>query len=95
MLNSILEYRALKDGLYSITLIINEKDYFKVYDDITQENAQEIVDNYLLRRQDDGRPGDVQIRHNKQQRIVSIGTNLHYEGNEKTTYHPRTHDYIN
>lgn len=94
MINSILERRILKDGLYDMWLTINENDYFMVYDDISQANAQELVDTYLLSRQDDGRPGEVQIRHNKNQHIVSIYANLDYTGNEKTTYGIKSHDFI-
>ena len=95
MLNSILERRTLKDGLYGIELTLHENEYFMVYDNISQENAQEIVDNYLVRSQDDGRPDDIQIKHDKNQHIVTIQANLHYTGNDKTIYTPERHDYLN
>ncbi|NLN42254.1 MAG: hypothetical protein GX160_09810 [Clostridiales bacterium] len=95
MLDNILDQRILRDGLYDITLTLHEDEYFAAYDHISQENAKEIVKNYLVRRQDDGRPENIKIKHNKNQRIVTIEANLYYTGNEKTTYSPRSHDYIN
>ncbi|HZJ56877.1 MAG TPA: hypothetical protein VFD89_01385 [Clostridia bacterium] len=95
MLDSILEHRVLRDGLYDISLIMNENDYFMVYDNISNENATEIMDNYLVRRQDDGRPDGVQIKHNKNRHIVSINASLHYTENDKTTYTMRPHGYLN
>ena len=95
MLDSIFEQRTVKDGVYGLSLTIHENDYFMVYDDVEQSHAQEIVDNYLVHRQDDGRPDDVQIKHNKNQHLVTIYANLHYTGNDKTTYMSKAHDYIN
>ena len=95
MLDNILDQRIFKNGLYDVTLTLHEDEYFAVYDHISQENAKELVKNYLLRRQDDGRPENVQIKHNKNQRIVTIEAYLHYSDNEKTTYLPRSHDYLN
>ncbi|NLI61498.1 MAG: hypothetical protein GX375_08725 [Clostridiales bacterium] len=86
MLDNIYERRTIRDGLYGLSLTIKQDQYFMVYDDISQENAEEVVDNYLINRQDDGRPGDVKIEHDKNQGIVSIQANLHYTGNEKIIY---------
>ena len=57
MLDNIYERRTIRDGLYGLSLTIKQDQYFMVYDDISQENAEEVVDNYLINRQDDGRPG--------------------------------------
>jgi len=94
MLNSIFETRSQKDGLYQIKLTINENDYFSAYDGVTDENAQEILDNYLLYRQDDGKADNIQIKHNKNEHLVIITADLHYAGNEKTEDMYNTHDYI-
>lgn len=94
MLDNILEQRIFRDGLYDLTLTLHEDEYFAAYDHISQENAEEIVKNYLMRRQDDGRPENIKIKHNKNQRLVIIEANLQYSGNQKTTYSPRSHDYI-
>lgn len=94
MLNSIFETRTQKDGLYKINLTIDEKEYFSVYEDVTEENAKEILDNHLLYRQDDGRADNIQIKHNKNEHLVTITADLHYTGNEKTEDMYNTHDYI-
>lgn len=94
MLDSILEHRVFRDGIYDISLIINEKDYFMIYDNISNENAQEIIENYLVHRQDDGRPNNIQIKHNKNHHIVSINARLHYTGNEGTAYMLESHNYL-
>ena len=94
MLNSIFETRSQKDGLYQINLKINEKDYFLVYEDVTEENAKEILDSYLLYRQDDGRVSNIQIKHNKNEHLIIITADLHYIGNEKTEDTYKTHDYV-
>ena len=78
MLGNILEYRQLKDGLYDVSLIISENDYFMVYDNINDENAKELMRNYLCHRQDDGKANNIQIKYNKNRHIVSIKANLHY-----------------
>ena len=94
MLDSILEHRVFRDGLYDVSLIINENDYIMVYDNISNENAQEIIENYLIHRQDDGRPNNVKIKHNKNRHIVSIEARLHYTGNEETAHMLRVHNYL-
>lgn len=94
MLDSILEHRVFRDGIYDISLIINENDYFMIYDNLSNENAQEIIENYLVHRQDDGRPNNIQIKHNKNHHIVSINARLHYTGNEGTAYMLESHNYL-
>ncbi len=94
MLDSILEQRVFRDGIYDISLIINENDYFMIYDNISNENAQQIIENYLVHRQDDGRPNNIQIKHNKNRHIVSINARLHYTGNEGTAYMLESHNYL-
>lgn len=94
MRNSIVEQRIMKDGLYQISLTLNEKDYFTVYEDISENHAKEIMDNYLVYRQDDGQPDDIKIKHNKNQRMVTIHADLHYTGNTKTIHSYETNDYV-
>ncbi|ADL07647.1 hypothetical protein [Thermosediminibacter oceani] len=84
MLNSIRETRAVKDGLHNIILEIPEKDYLTFYETISEENAHDILKQYLNYHQDDAVPSDVRIEHNKNAHTVNIYANLHYLGNEKT-----------
>lgn len=88
MLNSIRENRIQRDGLYEVTLQIPEDDFFFVYDSITVDAAREILDKYLAYHQDDGRPGEINIRHNKNGHVVDITVDMHYTGNDHTDAKP-------
>lgn len=94
MLNSIREKRLLRDGVYELTLQIPEDEYFDIYDSIKSETGEEILNNYFIYKQDDGRFEDVSIKHNKNGHIVDITAKVHYTGNDHTeaTYTP---DYLN
>ena len=94
MLNSILETRNVENGLYRITLRINEEEYFNIYNTIDEADALEILKNYLEYKADDGRPVDIKLQHNKNQHLVTIDADLHYADNEKTESMYHTHDYI-
>ncbi|TYP56729.1 hypothetical protein [Thermosediminibacter litoriperuensis] len=84
MLNSIRETRAVKDGLHNIILEIPEKVYRTFYETLSEENAYDILKQYLNYHQDDAVPSDVKIQHNRNAHTVNIYANLHYLGNEKT-----------
>ncbi|TDT51117.1 hypothetical protein [Fonticella tunisiensis] len=84
MLNSIRDKRIQRDGLYELTLQIPEDEYFSVYDTVTIESAQDILQQFLDYHQDDGRPDEVDINYNKNGHVVNITANLHYIGNEHT-----------
>ncbi len=84
MLNSILEIRKWDDEQHRILLQIAEKDYFSVYDSLNDSNAEEILENYLKYRADDGRPEEVKISHDKNKHIVEVDAVVNYLGNEKT-----------
>ncbi|NLL71508.1 MAG: hypothetical protein GX238_10325 [Epulopiscium sp.] len=86
MINSILEKRMVNDGLHRIELQISANEYKKIYDDYNDEIAYEILNNHLQNRGDDGRPTNVQIRHEKNNNRIKIFADLHYLGNDHTTY---------
>lgn len=88
MLNSIRENRIQRDGLYEVTLQIPENEYFNVYESVTQDAAYEILDNYMNYHQDDGRPENVNIKHNKNGHVVNIEVDMHYTGNDHTDAKP-------
>lgn len=94
MLNSILEKRTVEGERHSITLDIHEKEYFTIYEDIGEDAAREILENYLRYRADDGRPEEIKVKHNKNEHLVSIRADLYYTDNQKTldTYH--VHDTL-
>lgn len=84
LFNSIREKRIVRDGQYELTLQIPENEYFNVYDTVKSEAAREILHNYLMLQQDDGRIGEVDINHNKNGHIIKITADLHYTGNDHT-----------
>lgn len=84
MLNTIRERRIQRDGLYEVTLQMPAEEYFTSYDSISSKAAEEILENYLNYHQDDGRPDDINIKHNKNAHMVDITANLHYTGNDHT-----------
>lgn len=84
MFNSIREKRIARDGLYELTLQIPENEYFDAYDTVKAEAAHEILHNYLMLQQDDGRIGEVNINHNKSGHVIKITTDLHYLENDHT-----------
>ncbi len=86
MMNSILETRSSVDiGLSNISLQIKDDEYFSVYEGLQENDAFELLNNYLKYRTDNGKPEDVRIKHDKNQHIIVINAVLHYIGNEKTT----------
>lgn len=95
MLDRIRENRIQRDGLYEITLQVPENEYFIVYDSISSEAAYEILGNYLSYHQDDARPEEVKIVHNKNAHMVNINANLHYTGNDHSGKVKVTPDTLN
>lgn len=87
MLNSVREIR-IRDGkeLYHLKLEIPEEEYFQIYNDIDSDIAKDILSQYLLRRQDDGRLENIQIKHDKKNHTVNLTTELHYLENDHTDF---------
>ncbi|SMB79148.1 hypothetical protein SAMN00017405_0730 [Desulfonispora thiosulfatigenes DSM 11270] len=85
MLNDIIEKRAVTKGLHSLVLEIPVDEYNKVYNQFNNEVATEILNHHLENRGDDGRPSDIEIQH-EDNNIVTITANVHYLGNDHTTY---------
>ena len=48
MLNSIFETRTQKDGLYKINLTIDEKEYFSVYEDVTEKMLKRFLITIII-----------------------------------------------
>lgn len=90
MFNFIRETRAVRGGLHSVVLEIPADTYKTFYNDLSEENAQYILTEYLRYRQDDSRVSDIKIEHDKYANIVKIYANLHYLVNEKTVQIPFT-----
>ena len=86
MLNSILDRRVRKDNGYDLYLEIPENEYFNVYEDVTENNARNIVDLFLEHYQDDGRPQMVKVNYDKGNNSINIKTVLSYVGNDFTEH---------
>jgi len=84
MLDSIRETRMVEGGMYKLVLEIPEDSYWNFYGDIEEEYAEDILNQYLQFRQDDGKPQEVAIEHDAYNHIINIKANLHYLGNEYT-----------
>jgi len=85
MLNSIRETRTVKEGMHNIMLEIAEETYTTFYGNISEDNAMDILKQYLNYHQDDGVPRDVKMKHNRNTHTVNIYANLHYLDNEKSS----------
>lgn len=94
MLDFISETRAVKEGLHNIILEIPDETYRTFYNDLSEENAYDILSEYLKYHQDDARISDIKIDHNKNDHIVNIYANLHYLGNDKTPQEPFTKNNV-
>jgi hypothetical protein len=82
MISSIRENRIRRDELYEITLQMPENEYFDAYEGISVPAAEEILQNYLRYHQDDGRPENIHIKHNKNGHVINVTAELHYLGND-------------
>jgi len=94
MLNSILETRKKIGGLYNITLQINDKEYLSIHEGLREDDAFELLQNYLRYRGDDGRVEDIKIKHDRNAHLITINADLYYDGNSKTEQPYQTHDYL-
>lgn len=84
MLNNIVTERERIGSLYNVTLKMPGDEYFKIYEDLDHEAAEDILKQYLNYHGDDGRYSDVSIDYSKNTNIISINAKLHYEGNDHT-----------
>lgn len=84
--DNIVEKRTVNDGLHSLVLEISKDEYNKSYDEYSNEIASKILNHHLVNRGDDGRASDVEIKHEESNNIVMIHANVHYLGNDHTTY---------
>lgn len=79
-------YKDRKNGLYKLVLEMAAHEYYDDYDELNKDYAMNILDSYLQYRGDDGRPSDVEIEYDDEYDIVRIKANIHYLGNDHTTF---------
>lgn len=84
MLESIFNRRVKHDTGYDLYLEIPEKEYLLLYEDVNNEGGKEILHQFLQLQQDDGRPHNIEINHNKKNHTINIKALLKYEGNDHT-----------
>lgn len=83
MLNSIIEKREqVSRGVYELELQTTEKEFFAAYDDVDKTVAFDLIKKYLIFKQDDARPKDIEINYDKENKIITITTTLRYLKNE-------------
>lgn len=71
----------LDNGNYDLTLEIGENTYFKTYEDV--------VRNYLRNTADDAEFSDLEIKHHRDRRTVSINAKLSYDNDRHKDYSNR------
>lgn len=84
MLDNLFESRIRQENGYDLRLEIPEKEFYQIYEDLSEKSAEEVVNNFLQYHQDDGRPTDIAIKHNKNSHIVTINAMLNYLDNDHT-----------
>ncbi|MBZ2174407.1 hypothetical protein K8M07_04010 [Schnuerera sp. xch1] len=84
--DNILERRIVKNGLHSLVLEISADEYKEDYEEYNDDYASNILERHLQYRGDDGRPTNIQIDYDYKNNIVRIFADIHYLGNDHTTY---------
>jgi len=84
MLESIYNRRIKHDAGYDLYLEVPESEYLLLYEDVSNEGGKEILQKFLQLQQDDGRPQNIEINHDKKNHIINIKALLQYEGNNHT-----------
>ena len=87
MLNNIYEERQRQEDHYHLSLSIPRNEYISIYGEkVTQQDAQDVVEQYLIRKEDDGDPYNVNVFDYPEGNIVNIEVDLNYLGNEQKDY---------
>ncbi|SKC79749.1 hypothetical protein [Maledivibacter halophilus] len=85
MLNSISERRIKLKDRYKLYLEVPEKDYLMIYNnEISVENARDVLTQFLKYHQDDGRIENTQVNHDRNNHSINIEADLVYLGNDHT-----------
>ncbi|SET42009.1 hypothetical protein SAMN05660297_02351 [Natronincola peptidivorans] len=84
MLESVFDRRIRHETGYDLYLEIPEKEYLQIYEEINNEAASDILQQFLQLHQDEGRPDYVEINYDKNNHTINIKALLRYEGNDHT-----------
>ncbi|MTI65922.1 MAG: hypothetical protein FH753_04895 [Firmicutes bacterium] len=78
-LSKISEIRhRIRDDEYSLTLEIPEDIYYSSYKKINKDIACDIIEFYLKKRHDIGKPHDTHIDHIDKENKINVFTELEY-----------------
>ncbi|SHG94967.1 hypothetical protein [Tepidibacter thalassicus] len=90
MFTNIKEMRKKREnGIYDLTIEIPEREFFKVYDSVNNNAADDLLRQYLVDVQDDARFDNVKIKHNKNRHTIRLTSELSYYKNEHTDYNKK------
>ncbi|MDF2548126.1 hypothetical protein [Anaerosolibacter sp.] len=85
MLNSISERRVKLRDKYKLYIEVPDQEYLMIYDgDISENNARDVLSQYLSYHQDDARVDNVEVKHDRNNHSVNIQADLIYLGNDHT-----------
>jgi len=95
LLNSISERRIKLKDKYKLYLEVPEDEYMMTYnDEISVNNARDILSQFLNYHQDDGKIKNAQIKHDRNNHSINIEADVLYIGNDHTD--PKTvPNYLN
>lgn len=79
----------LDNDNYNLTLEIGEDNYFNTYEDVDHQAAEDVVRNYLRSNADDAEFSDLEIKHHRDRRTISVYAKLSYDNNRHTDYSNR------
>ena len=84
MISNIVETKERESTrLYQVELKVTEKDFFSAYDDFDKDSAYDLIKKYLIYKQDDGIPKQIDISYSSKEKMLTITTQLYYpEGSE-------------
>lgn len=86
MYNSIYEQRKRMGNDYHISLTLPREAYRSLFGEANKEQAEVLVKEYLVYKEDDGRPKNVQVFDYPDSNLINIESDLSYLGNEHTDY---------
>lgn len=74
---------------YNLILEIGENTYFKIYENINSQSAEDVVRNYLRSNADDAEFSNLQIKHHRDRHTVNVCAKLSYANDRHTDYSKR------
>lgn len=87
MINSIHEQRKRLENGFHITLSIPKNEYTEIYgNQVNENNAKEIVHNYMQYKDDDGDLKSLRIYDHDDSNLIEIEAILNYIGNAHKDY---------